>query len=310
MRVKLALLFALSAVALSGCGIGPGAAPTAVQVVVTRDFGSQVLHQAGGLKVAGQETVMSLLMRNYKVATKYGGGFVQSIDGLAGGQEAGEPVDWFYYVNGVEAPKGAAATNVEAGDHIWWDHHDWSQSENIPAVVGSFPEPFLNGIAGKRLPVRVECTDADHSACQTVSDRLDALKVPAAIAAVGSGGAPETLRVLVGSWHEVGEDLDAPNIAEGPRVSGVYVRISDAGSKLTLLNENGQPAQTLGAGAGLIAATGLDKAKEGPVWVVTGTNLAGVDLAARDFNQATLENRFAVALTPEGAALPLPVLGK
>src|SRR6202034_83429 len=94
MRAKLALLVALSAVVLSGCGIGPGAAPTAVQVVVTRDFGSQVLQQAGGLKVAGQETVMSLLMRNYKVATKYGGGFVQSIDGLAGGQEGGEPVDW------------------------------------------------------------------------------------------------------------------------------------------------------------------------------------------------------------------------
>ena len=100
---------------------------------------------------------MSLLMRNAAVNTRYSGGFVEGIDGLAGGQEAGHPVDWFYYVNGVEAPKGAAATNVHAGDHIWWDRHDWSQTDSVPAVVGSFPEPFLNGIEGRRLPVRIEC---------------------------------------------------------------------------------------------------------------------------------------------------------
>ena len=39
----------------------------------------------------------------------------------------------------------------------------------MPAVVGSFPEPFLNGIGGKRLPVRVECTDVAGSACRTVT---------------------------------------------------------------------------------------------------------------------------------------------
>ena len=115
---------------------------------------------------------MSLLMGNAPVTTRYGGGFVQSIDGLSGGQEAGRPVDWFYYVNGVEASKGAAATNVHPGDHIWWDRHDWSQTDNVPAVVGSFPEPFLNGIGGKRLPVRVECAVVQGEACRTVAARL------------------------------------------------------------------------------------------------------------------------------------------
>ena len=36
--------------------------------------------------VGGGETVMRLLQRNAKVATRFGGGFVQSIDGLAGGR--------------------------------------------------------------------------------------------------------------------------------------------------------------------------------------------------------------------------------
>ena len=115
---------------------------------------------------------MSLLMRNEPVATRFGGGFVQSIDGLSGGQEGARPVDWFYYVNGIEAGRGAADTNVHAGDHIWWDRHDWSQTEHVPAVVGSFPEPFLNGVEGKRLPVRVECSTVPAPACHTVAARL------------------------------------------------------------------------------------------------------------------------------------------
>ena len=45
---------------------------------------------------------MRLLQRNFDVKTRYGGGFVQQIDGVAGGREGGRRVDWFYYVNGIE----------------------------------------------------------------------------------------------------------------------------------------------------------------------------------------------------------------
>ena len=299
-----ALAAFLLLVCLAGCGLGAGPAPKAIQLVVTRDFGSKAMPYSGALKVRGQETVMSLLMRNYTVATRYGGGFVQSIEGLAGGHEGGKPVDWFYYVNGLQASKGAAATNVEPGDHIWWDHHDWSQTENVPAVVGSFPEPFLNGIEGKRLPVRIECSSVSSYACQTVTARLRAINVPAAIAQIGSGGAPESLRVLVGPWVDVAGDLDAQSIAEGPHASGVYARFSEKGATLTLLNQDGGVARTLSAGAGLVAAT--RRAEDAPVWVVTGTDEAGASLAARAFDQGTLHDRFAVALTA-GEAVSLPV---
>ena len=39
-------------------------------------------------KVPGAETVMSLLQRHFKVTTRYGGGFVESIDGHTGGVES------------------------------------------------------------------------------------------------------------------------------------------------------------------------------------------------------------------------------
>jgi hypothetical protein len=297
---------ALLGLALTGCGLGAGPAPSAIQLRVTRDFGARALGTTKAPTVKGQETVMSLLMRNDTVTTRFGGGFVQSIEGVTGGQEVGRPVDWFYYVNGVEAGRGAAATNVHPGDHIWWDRHDWSQTEHVPAVVGSFPEPFLNGIEGKRLPVRVECADGAAAACESVKARLRASGVPAAVAAIGGGAAPETLRVRVGTWMSVQGELATETIASGPRASGVYARFSKDGRTLTLLDQNGRAARALLTGAGLIAAT--RHAEDAPVWVVTGTDAAGVELAARAFDAAVLQSRFAVALTAAGA-LPLPEPG-
>jgi len=304
LATNLALL--LGAFYLAGCGLGAGPAPTAVQLVVSRDFGSRLLGRTGAPRVSGQETVMSLLMRNHAVSTRYSGGFVQSIDGLAGGQEAGQPVDWFYYVNGVEAGRGAAATNVHAGDHVWWDRHDWSQTEDVPAVVGSFPEPFLNGLEGKRLPVRIECAPQAAGPCATVARKMREAGVPAALAATGSSAGPLTLRVLVGAFAGLRYDPAAQPVLQGPRASGVYARFSADGSTLELLDQDGRQVRTLGADAGLIAAT--RSGEDAPVWLVTGTDAAGVQLAARSLDAATLHDRFAVALTP-GGALPVPQVG-
>jgi hypothetical protein len=301
--VGISFLAVLGAVALAGCGLGAGPTPSAVTLVVSSGFGARVLHRADPLKVQGQETAMSLLQRNYPVATSDGGGFVESVGGLSAGQEAGQPVDWFYYVNGVEATKGADAANVHAGDRIWWDRHDWSQTEVVPAVVGSFPEPFLNGIEGKRLPVRVECAFVAGYACRTVTAHLRALQIAASTTTIAPAGAPQTLRVLVAPWAAIASDLGAQSLEHGPRASGVYARFSSGGGELTLLDQAGGSTQTLGAGAGLIAAT--RRAQQPPVWLVTGTDGDGVERAARAFDERTLADRFAVALGPAGAiALP------
>ena len=305
-RAAIALAALLTALVAAGCGLGAGPAPTAVNLTVTRNFGATVVRSFSAPQVMGQETVMSLLMRNASVSTHYGGGFVQSINGLSGGQEGGEPVDWFYYVNGVEASKGAADTNVNPGDHIWWDRHDWSQTDRIPAVVGSFPEPFLNGIGGKRLPLRVECAVVAGYACRTVTERLRALGAPAAIAALGGGGGEsQTLRVAVAPWAQINGDSELQGIERGPSSSGVFARFSTNGSTLMLLDQNGRTAATLGAGAGLIAATSTGE--NAPVWVITGTDAQGVEAAARAFDSATLHNRFAVAVSAAGVtSLPVP----
>jgi hypothetical protein len=292
----------LLALMLASCGLGPGRTPSAIHLTVTQGFGTAAIGSQGPPRVRGQESVMSLLVRNHKVKTRYGGGFVQRIDGHSGGTRAGDPVDWFYYVNGVEASKGAADTNVHAGDRIWWDLHDWSQTDDVPAVVGSFPEPFLDGLEGKRYPLRVECTEVSGAACRTVRARLRALGVRVNVAGIG-GGAPQTLRVLVGAWPRIGPSLGAQSVARGPRASGIYALFSRDGRTLTPLDQDGARLRPLGAGTGLIAAT--RRLQDAPIWVITGTDDAGVQRAASSLDERTLRDRFAVALTPAGpVALP------
>ncbi|HUA12750.1 MAG TPA: DUF4430 domain-containing protein [Solirubrobacteraceae bacterium] len=293
-----------AAVLLAGCGLGPGATPAAVTLTVTRNFGATAIKPRSPLQVKGQETVMSLLMRNYDVHTEYAGGFVQSIDGHAGAPQASPPVAWFYYVNGVEAPKGASATNVVSGDSIWWDLHQWGAAEGTPAVVGSFPEPFRNGIAGKRYPVRVECAPGAQQACQTVATSLQRYAIPAAVAGATGGSQPDTLRIIVGAVRELDYEGTVRSLESGPRVSGVYAWLT--ATSLTTLDEAGKAVARYGPGSGVIAATVQDG--EPPVWIVAGTDAAGTERAAADFNEKALRDHFALAVTPAGSQA-LPVAG-
>jgi hypothetical protein len=290
--------------ACGGCGLGPGPGTRSVSLTVTRGFGSRQVHTITKGKVPGSETVMRMLERSFTVSTRYGGGFVQSIDGLA---PSGARSDWFYYVNGVQAPKGAATTAVHAGDRIWWDLHDWSATESIPAVVGSFPEPFTNGIGGRRYPVTLSCATNVKAACKQVTTALTSVHVPASSQLLGTGSGPDTLQVVVGTWKEIHTEVAAELVANGPGASGVYARFSGpGGAALQLLNPGGQVVRTLGAGAGLIAAT-ADQSSV-PTWMITGTDPAGVAAAARALTPQALHNHFALAV--DGSQqLPVPVQG-
>ena len=298
----LALLGALAALS-GGCGAGAGKAPDGTRLTVTQDFGSRAQRQFDAPKVSGSETVMRLLQRNAKVATRFGGGFVQSIDGSAGGRRAGRPLDWFFYVNGIESSQGAAAVRLHPGDRVWWDRHDWGAAMRVPAVVGSFPEPFLHGSGGKRLPVRIECADPAAAACNEVFKAMNALDIPAAKGGLGTAQVEDSLRVVVGPWVAARDDHALRQLEAGPARSGVYARPSADGRRIVALDARGRPVRTLGAGTGLIAATRAGD--EPPVWAVTGTDDAGVAAAARSLTERALGRRFAVAVSG-GRPVALP----
>jgi hypothetical protein len=305
-RTRPALLLAAvlaTAALLSGCGLGAGPGTKDASVQVTGNFGAQLYGSAVEKHVPGAETVMSLLERHFKVATRYGGGFAESIAGHSGG--SGHR-DWFYYVNGIEAQKGAAATDVHAGDHVWWDLHDWSATDSIPAVVGSYPEPFTSGIGGRRFPTLIDCASGVQNACDDVGTALHAYGVKAADQALGTGSGSDSLAVVVGTWRQLKAVVAAELIAGGPRSGGVYAHfVGSSGQALELENAHGDVVLTLRGSAGLIAATGEPSLGQ-PTWFVTGTDRAAVTAAARAFTAVKLHDHFAVAV--DGSkVIPVPL---
>ncbi len=159
---RLALLLA-AACLLAGCGeeaAGDGSA----QLWITRDRGSDVVLSTS---VPAGISALEALRRKAEVETRYGGRFVQSIDGIEG--DIGKQRDWFYFVNGYEADISAADYELHDGDVLWWDHRSWEGQLREPVVVGAFPEPFLHGWDGKQRPAVVlgppgEVSRADRGA--------------------------------------------------------------------------------------------------------------------------------------------------
>ncbi len=136
--MRRAAVFALALV-LAGCGGGVRGRGTAT-LWVTRDRGASVLYS--GRVPAGLNGIQTV-ERKLKVTTRYGGRYVQSIDGISGSL-AGQH-DWFYFVDGIEGGRSAAEVTVQPGAVLWWDFRHWSPATmEVPAVVGAFPEPFLH----------------------------------------------------------------------------------------------------------------------------------------------------------------------
>jgi hypothetical protein len=288
---------AILAGAVAGCGLGPGKDAGDVGLTVTRDYGGKVLVQKTD-SIHESDTVLRVLDRSADISTRFGGGFVQSIDGLSGTQSGGRSSDWFFYVNGIESPIGAAQYDLSGGDRIWWDYRDWTAAMRVPAVVGSWPEPFAHGFEGQHWTTHPVCF-IGGGICDLVIERLQA----AGIRSPGFG--QNAIKVLIGPWSEVRREAPADLLADGPDRSGVFARF--VGIKkplLDLLDQRGQPAGSIGKGGGLIAA--LRPGDGPPTWVVTGTDPKGVT-AAVDLLGDALRNHYAVATQPGAGAIGVPV---
>ena len=311
--VASALLLGAALVA-AGCGLGAGKDVGTVDLTVTREFGAVKVKEASG-EANESDTVMRFLEGEAEIETRYGGGYVKSIEGLEESSRGGRPYDWFFYLDGVESPIGAAEASLEGGERIWWDLHDWSVSDHIPAVVGSWPAPFTTGWEGHAPVVAVEC-DGGGDACAAARSALEGEGVMIA------GGSPKgAIRVLVGPWAELRSDPVAALVDKGPAESGVYAEFAPAGAgpagagpggaataggswRLVGLDEDGKKARTFGPEAGLVAAT---RRYEGaPVWLVTGATGGAVRAAAAALDTDDLRDHYAVA-SEAGTVTPLPL---
>ena len=292
-----AIVLLCAALAAAGCGLGPGADVGDVRLTVTREFGAvPVLERS--LAARESDTVMRLLEGAADVETRYGGGYVHAIDGVAEEQRGGDPYDWFFYVDGVESQIGAAEVELDGDERIWWDYRNWSATNHVPAVVGSWPAPFADG----RKSVSVEC-EGGGTSCEEVREALESEG-----AVLASGEPEKAIRVLVGTWERLRGDPTARLIEEGPAESGVFADFSSEGMlELVGLDEDGESVESFPPDTGLVAATsrygGL------PVWVVTGATPAAVRAAAEALDAEHLRDHYAVAIE-NGISTPLPLEGR
>ena len=125
--MRLAAVLAL-ALALAGCG-GGGREHGTATLWVTRDRGGQVLF--AGPVPAGLDGIQAV-ERKFKVTTRYGGRFLQSINGISGSLV--DQRDWFFFVNGIEGDRSATEVTLHPGDVLWWDYRRWSgDAMSVPA---------------------------------------------------------------------------------------------------------------------------------------------------------------------------------
>jgi hypothetical protein len=132
-------------------GPDPGAQAETAQLWVTRDGGSEVILTT---TVPAGLTVLQALDREADIETRYGGRYVQAIEGVEG--SLARQQDWFYFLNGIEPDVGATEVRLRPGDVAWWDFRSWAEQMAAPVVVGAFPEPFLHGFDGRTRPASVQ----------------------------------------------------------------------------------------------------------------------------------------------------------
>jgi hypothetical protein len=178
---RIALL--LVALVLAGCGAGKRDRGTAT-LWVTRDRGAHVLF--AGSVPAGDNGIRTVA-RKLKITTRYGGRYLQSVDGIGGSLVAQR--DWFYFVDGVEGAVSAADVKLHPGDVLWWDFRRWTPATmHVPVVAGAYPQPFLGArtsvvTVARWRPIAVELARQVHGVVDSRTPVADYILVTPRFAA-------------------------------------------------------------------------------------------------------------------------------
>jgi hypothetical protein len=295
--VRRALSALLAAALLAGCGLGAGEEREGgARLRVTRDFGHAELGAARTATLREDQTVMRFLRSEFDVETRFGGRFVQAIDGVEGSGPAATR-DWFFFVNGVESSVGAAEYELSPGDRVQWDYRDWSATMRVPAIVGAFPEPFRSGLEGERRPVRVECDRATSEPCADAKRALERVGVPTAGSSLGAPGTETITRLVVARWPRARVIRSAHTLEDGPEASGVFARFAPGGKALDLLDERGDVARTVRPGDGTALIAALRPREDELLWLVTALDAEGLAAGVRALDEDLLRDAFAVAVT-------------
>lgn len=285
-----------------------------VRVLVTTSFGQAVLLDEL-IDLDSKTSALEALERVADVQTKYGGGFVHDVNNTRSTLATNGDCDWFVYINGIQTRTGAAGYTLHPGDVETWDLHSWNFWQSIPSVVGSFPEPFLHGYGGKVRPTVVAYSESFQAEAEALARLLSELGVhEVATTSIDdlTGNDKESSHIILLA------DMTSPLVAELNKVwkrLGLFAHFEDG--RLILLDAKGKTTGEYSVDAGIIQATQSSwntdgvGACENVVWIVSGTDEAGVrDAVAVLLNDSEeLRSAFALAVT-SGQPVRIPTPGQ
>ena len=323
-KLSLSILAGLLVAVLCGCSaqipslevanerVDIDAATPEVTVVITRDFGKEVLlKQTTGIEPS--TTAMDALQMVANVETKYGGGFVSAINGVSSEYEGANrsKKDWFFYINGIASNVGARDYVLQDGDIEHWDFRNWSYHQFVPAIVGDFPHPFLNSYQRKVKPTVIVYGSEFEEYADSLAEKLVGLGVEG-VSVKNEEQLSEDIQryynlILLGSH----DNVFISELNNAHKRLGFYTYFQEG--KLVVLDAEGKVTSEYGASTGLIQATqniwnpkGIG-AGENVVWMISGTDADGVKNAAKFLVNSHKDLRYAyAAVITEGKIVKVP----
>ncbi|AOY77662.1 DUF4430 domain-containing protein [Clostridium formicaceticum] len=312
-KLQTVLLVVLLAMALliGGCSNPPDTIPGEINLLVTRDFGEEdIFDEIIQLEV--QTSVMDLLNQHLDIETEYGGGFVNGINGLISGYTntaEKEKSDWFYFINGIMTSVGATEYFPTDQDSIWWDYHSWGDIPFTPAVIGAFPQPFLNGYQGKN-PGTLILAGKD---CEALADSLEGYLKQAGVEDVEVQAYQETLAanrekmiIVLALWEELSKSSFWQGVQDHRDKTGWFAELSEEAFYSLNIKGEQQTSYSQEVGAILSTATGMGDAT--PLWLLTALDMEGMrnvmDVLVKDEDK--IAKKFGVLVT-NSEVIGLPV---
>lgn len=293
----------LFTIALCGCQPQP-TSEIAVKVIVTQNFGNELMLDEPVIVSTGTNA-LGALEEVAMVETKYGGGFIEAINGICSQYSAGSKAknDWFFYVNGMSANVGAREYKLYDGDIEHWDFHDWSFQAFIPATIGDFPQPFLGGYKGKTSPTIIVYDEKFQAHSMDLMSKLRKLGVENICAQVpaelSSQDKERCNLILLGT-----EDFGLISELNGNSKLGLYIYFEDG--KAVVYDSQGNKTQ-YESDCGIIQATQNPWNPKGTgvcenvVWMISGTNESQVQnaISALAKNHEGFRYAYAAVVTGE-----------